>query len=475
MSYIDKKALRIFFSDGLIIHVGGLTFKVQSESIPGHWYTTCIDPAALDCECKFWRAQKPKKSKKDKGKKKRRLLCKHMKASKMQYAVRIKRDSQMPSNSNPYKNPPWYNAVKRIEKDCVMELLRCLGAQRQYVLADFYQKNGKDNQHRPPACVGDLLFCAGMQAYENTSSRFAISAPANWETGGFLQRPAPSPKTLGMYMVTDDMTQVLRRAIAQTGAAVAHIERRFGIDSAFFRTPNSEVHRRRGDLAIREVNAQLQWCVGLKTLVAVSAFLAPEHDSDQNWFIPTLEPLTNYIVESVHADSGYSKRDHYDWVRNNLGGGKQPAMAWIDFKDDKRRKIDPMFPHYSQMLKIYLNDDTLWHKEYHQRSLVEVAHHILKARFKRRLRSRLEIPLENELLALVLVHNLCRLIVAHHQFGLEIPFADDRAMSRIASVDKSKFGIDDDDEGDADIASLLRQTASTDASNDQDDDGLEAA
>lgn len=440
MSYEQKKALRMFFSDKMIVHLGGLSFKVQSETIAGLWYVVCVDPQFYDCECPRWREQQPRKGRK-------RQLCKHLRVARMQYYVRMKKAGQMPSVPNPYKNPPWYNAVKRIEKQCVRELLRCLAAQHRYSLGDFYTAKGKDNRHRPPACIGDVLFCVGMQAYENTASRFAISEPKWYEVGGFLQRPVPSPFTLSRYMVDSVLTNVLRGAIARTGAAVLPIERRFAVDAAYFGTPNSEVHYRRGELAMRELNAQLQWCVGVKTLVAVSAFLAGEHDSDQNWFIKVVEPLKNYIVEGVHADSGYSKRDHYDWVRRELGGGSIPAMAWIDFKDDERRKPDPKFPHYSEMLDIYLNDDPRWHGEYHLRSLVEVAHHILKARFKRRLRSRQPISLENELLAMVLVHNLCRLIVAHHQHGLAIPFADARAMEVIDSVDPADFCIEADDEG----------------------------
>lgn len=444
MSHAKKKARNLFFSDGLIIHLGGLSFKVQSQTTSGLWYVVCIDQNNLDCECAAWRNQKPKKGR-------AKQACYHIEACRMQYAVRIKGSSQLPKVSNHYSNAPWYNAVKRVEKRCVMELLRCLGALNPYVLADFYTEEGASNRKRPPACAGDLLFFAGLQAYENTASRFTVDDPQYFEERGFLQRPVLSPSTLSTYMAEKEMTKVIRRAINRTAMAVHSRARHFAIDSAYFRTPNSEVHLRRGELAMKQVNAQLQWVVDLETLVAIDAYFADEYDSDQNWFIPVMKALIPFTVESIHADSGYSDRKHYDWVRKNLAGPSGPAKAWIDFKDDNRRKPDPKYPHYTEMLDIYLSCKDQWHEGYDPRCLIEVAHHIMKARFKRRLRSRLEVSLENELLAMVLVHNLCRLIVAYHQHGVIIPFADDRAMTLIDSIDKSKFelGSEDQDDGQA--------------------------
>ncbi|TAM65813.1 MAG: nucleotidyltransferase [Microbacteriaceae bacterium] len=103
-------------------------------------------------------------------------------------------------------------------------------------------------------------------------------------------------------------------------------------------------------------------------------------------------------------------------------------------------KPDPAFPYYSEMLDVYLNDKDPWNAEYRLRSLIEVAHHILKVPFKRRLL--VGSPSRSRRAA----SHGCRLIVAHHQYGIVIPFVDARAMEVIASIDPTDFSIEAGDE-----------------------------
>lgn len=58
---------------------------------------------------------------------------------------------------------------------------------------------------------------------------------------------------------------------------------------------------------------------------------------------------------------------------------------------------------------------------YYQRSKVETAFSIMKAKFGDSLRSKSEVGQLNEGLCKVIAHNLCVLITAIHELGLESP------------------------------------------------------
>ena len=77
---------------------------------------------------------------------------------------------------------------------------------------------------------------------------------------------------------------------------------------------------------------------------------------------------------------------------------------------------------------MYREDHDMWEARYHKRSVVESANKAIKTTLKRRLRSRTEAALENEVLAMVLAFNLCRLLVARREHGIRIEFADERAV-----------------------------------------------
>ena len=61
-------------------------------------------------------------------------------------------------------------------------------------------------------------------------------------------------------------------------------------------------------------------------------------------------------------------------------------------------------------------------KHYHQRSNVETAYSMIKAKFGDSLRSKSDVGQINEALAKVLCHNLCVLMQAMHELGIEPAF-----------------------------------------------------
>jgi hypothetical protein len=89
--------------------VGSPIWFCPSEADPSVEYVVNLDFGT--CECPRYRNDK------------RKSPCKHIWACRLERSIATR---VLPSTPNPYKNPPYYEAVKRHEEDCVRELLRCL-------------------------------------------------------------------------------------------------------------------------------------------------------------------------------------------------------------------------------------------------------------------------------------------------------------------------------------------------------------
>jgi hypothetical protein len=63
-----------------------------------------------------------------------------------------------------------------------------------------------------------------------------------------------------------------------------------------------------------------------------------------------------------------------------------------------------------------------WEKHYHQRSLVETAFSMTKAKFGDSVRSEDPVAMKNEALCKLLAHNLCVLILSQLELGIEADF-----------------------------------------------------
>lgn len=75
----------------------------------------------------------------------------------------------------------------------------------------------------------------------------------------------------------------------------------------------------------------------------------------------------------------------------------------------------------------YHRDEFLSH--YHKRSNVETTFSMIKSKFGQRLRSKSLTAQINEALCKVLCHNLCVLIQAIHELGIEASFGAETALA----------------------------------------------
>ncbi len=154
--------------------------------------------------------------------------------------------------------------------------------------------------------------------------------------------------------------------------------------------------------------------VGVKTNVVTSVEVTPgtAHDSP---YLPQLVKSTavRFAVNEVSADKGY------------LGKGNLAAIAavgatpYIPFKSNTTGEGPELWRRLYHYF-MFNRDDFLAH--YHKRSNVETAFAMIKGKFGDAVRSKGETAQVNEVLCKVLAHNLCVLVQAIYELGIEPAF-----------------------------------------------------
>ena len=202
------------------------------------------------------------------------------------------------------------------------------------------------------------------------------------------------------------------------------IETDFAVDSTGFSTCGYTrwYDTKHGDIPMEQHSwMKVHLMCGVKTNVVTSVEVTGGYGADSPQFAPLVSTTAkHFTLRQVSGDLAYSSKLNVAHVatlgaapyipfKENATGGKGPMTIW------KR-----MFHYYSFRRSEFL-------AEYHKRSNVETAFHMIKAKFGDALRSKTPVAQFNEALCKVLAHNLCCLIQSMHELGIDPQFATVRA------------------------------------------------
>ena len=153
---------------------------------------------------------------------------------------------------------------------------------------------------------------------------------------------------------------------------------------------------------------------GVKTNVVTAIEIHGRDANDCPILPPLLETTAqNFTVREVAADKGYSSRENHDAI------AKHNATPYIAFKENTTGGVGGLFEkmwHYFQ----FNREQFLAH--YHQRSNIESTVMMIKTKFGDSLRSKTDPAGRNEVLAKVLCHNICCVIQATYELGIQPVF-----------------------------------------------------
>jgi transposase len=310
---------------------------------------------------------------------------------------------------------PAYNAAQSHEKERVAALLRALCAAID---------NPMQGRGRPRLPLSDSVFCAVMKVYGCSSGRRTMTDLRDFAAKGYIDR-APHYNSVFNALENSDLTALLTAMIEESAKPLAALETDFAADSSGFST--SECQRWFDAKYGREMS-KTKWLkahimIGTKTNVVTSVEITDSSVHDIHMFRPVFERTTrNFKIVRVSADKAYSSSRIFGLA------DAHGATAYIPFKKNATGlRPNRFYPARARNLwakayHLFMYEREEFALHYHKRSNVETTFHMIKSKFGTRIRSKTPVAQVNEVLCKVLCHNLCCLVSAFYELGIEATF-----------------------------------------------------
>jgi transposase len=301
---------------------------------------------------------------------------------------------------------PNYNAAQVNEKHHFQDLLRdlCGGIEEP--------TDGKPVRGRPRVKLADAVFSVVYKIYSTRSGRRFSCDLADAKDDGHVTK-ALHYNTCFKYIEKAELYPILMALIERSSLPLSAVESQFAVDSTGFAYSRFV---RWYDIKYNRFSAEQQWikahiCTGTKTNV-ITAVEIHGRDASDSENLPALVETTakGFDMAEISADKGYSDRRCHNAI------AAVGAKPYIMFKKNTTGEVGGMFKkmfHYFQ----FKRDEFLAH--YHRRSNVESTVMMVKSKFGDAVRSKTEVAARNEVLAKVLCHNICCLISAMYELGIQ--------------------------------------------------------
>jgi transposase len=398
MNAREERGLQIVLSARYGIKRKGGVWIVPSQSGNGK-YTVCLDPNSPHCSCP---------DHEETG-----CRCKHIYAAEYVYQRELFDDGSVAetetitvSTKRATYSQQWssYNRAQVNEKAEFQALLKDL--------CDRIQEPPRGKMGRPRMPLNDSIFAAVFKVYSTVSGRRFISDLRDAKEKGLIKF-APAYNSIFKVLESEETTSVLKALVIESAKPLKAMETTFACDSTGFSGCRFE---RWYDHKFGDIKIQRTWCkahimTGTNTNVITAVEIHHKDAADCVQFRPLLETTAGHFdVQEVCADLAYS-------THANLQACEDVnAKAFIPFKKNASAVSGGLWAkmfHYFQ-----LHRESFFAK-YHQRSNAESTFSMVKAKFGDSCRSKTETAMRNEVLAKFVCHNICCLISAAYQMGVD--------------------------------------------------------
>lgn len=270
---------------------------------------------------------------------------------------------------------------------------------------------------RPTLPLADMIFSSALKVYTTFSLRRFVTDMKEAKENKLIDNVC-SYSTVSNYMRNKELTPVLVQLIQKSAMPLKSVETDFAVDSSGFGT--SRFDRWFSFKYGKEIDSRI-WIKahvmnGIKTHIITGVNITEGHESDCPQFSGLVNTTArNFTINEVSADKAYSSRENIETVAS-VGG-----TTFIPFKSNatgKQRgsKLWGKMYHYFMLNR----EEFLQH--YHKRSNVETVFHMIKSKFGDSVRSKEWTSQVNEVLLKVLCHNICCLIQAMYELGIQPDF-----------------------------------------------------
>jgi transposase len=383
----------------LAIQPKGDAWIVPSQTLVGR-YTVTRGGDGLECSCPDFEL--------------RHTTCKHG------YAVEfyLKRETTISPNGETTvtetraarvtypQNWHAYNAAQSAEKELFCHLLRDLCAT---------VPEPERGMGRPSVPVSEALFSACFKVYSGMSARRFMSDLRDAQSNGFVSRAWHFNSVL---KVIEDatVTPSLHKLITASAAPLRSVESAFAVDSTGFGTQCFYRHysAKYGHDQFSRNYVKLHALIGTKTNVIATASVTDRDRNDYPEFAGLVEAgAKNFDMKEISADKAYSGRSNLAVV------AAAGAEAFIPFRSNA--KDDVTSPLWSKLFHLYNYRMDEFLPYYHKRSNAESTFSMMKRVFTDTLRSKGFEAQTNEVLLLVIAHNIRTLVHSIFELGVTVP------------------------------------------------------
>lgn len=284
---------------------------------------------------------------------------------------------------------------------------------------------------RPRTLLSEIVFAACVKVYGGLSGR--RNQDYLWEPlfRGYLTEPVHY-NTISKYLLTEELTAYLKQLIIESSLPLKSLEYDFALDSSGFATGSykkwsdmkwgqkgdwyGRVSERSYD---REMWIKIHIMSGVKTHIVTAVEVSNAHAGDSLFFEALIEQTSkNFVMNEVSADRAYSSNKNLQLV------SEKGAQPYIPFKSNTRiTKRSPSL--WKSMYHFFMYNQKWFMEHYHKRSNVEATFSMIKAKFGGRVKSKKERAQINEMLCKVLCHNICVIIQAIFELGIDPVFWPD--------------------------------------------------
>jgi len=307
-----------------------------------------------------------------------------------------------------------YNQAQTNEKALFLQLLHDLCAGIEEPVQTF---------GRPRLPLSDRVFSAVYKTYSTVSCRRFMTDLNDAHEKGWLGK-VPCYNSIFNYFEAEELTPILQALIAQSALPLAGVESQFAIDSSGFGTDRfAKWHdiKHKGEKSLRDwVKAHI--CTGVNTNIVTSVEISHRHAADSP-FLPALvaETAKSFTMKEVSADKGYTGSKSMEAI--TLAG----AVPFIAFKENATGKHGS--PTWKKMYHMFAFNSDAFFASYHKRSNVETTFSMVKRKFGDSLRSKTDRALVNETLCKFVAHNICVVIQAMYELGIDPGFCPKSAVA----------------------------------------------
>jgi transposase len=269
-----------------------------------------------------------------------------------------------------------------------------------------------------------MIFASAYKVYTGFSSRRFTSDLRDANTDG-LVASTPHFNSVTNYLAASNMTPILKHLVMASSLPMKAVETEFAVDSSGFTT--SRFIRWFNKKYGREIDnrewVKVHLMCGVNTHIVTSVDISGWEANDTTYFVPLLEQTAqNFQIDKVSADKAYLAHKNLTAVE------AVNALPFIPFKSNTLPTTENSawgrMYHYF-MLK---RDEFMTH--YHRRSNVESVFSMVKGKFGDSVRSKSTTGMVNEVLCKVLCHNICVLIQAIHELGIDPNFCAEIAVAQ---------------------------------------------